>query len=67
VSSRLWVLWGLINLAVAPTTTGSVKVLQLPSGASFQLDLLSLLTAWCITEVIRYGFFACKVGGRRWR
>jgi hypothetical protein len=31
------------------------------------INLVSLLTAWCMSEVIRYGFFALKVGqaGRR--
>jgi hypothetical protein len=60
VSSRLWVLWGLINLEPERTTGSSVQVFEL-QGISFHLDLFSLLTAWCITEVIRYGFFACKV------
>jgi hypothetical protein len=28
---------------------------------ALQLSLFTLLTAWSITEVVRYGFFALKV------
>jgi len=30
-------------------------------GVLFQLNLVTLLVAWGISEVIRYGFFAAKV------
>lgn len=31
-------------------------------GFTLQLNLVSLLVAWCLSEVIRYSFFALKVG-----
>ncbi|KAG2499318.1 hypothetical protein HYH03_002896 [Edaphochlamys debaryana] len=65
VFSRLWVVWGIINLAPAATAQGSVPLglpptVTLPSGQALGLSLASLLLAWSVTEVVRYGFFAIK-------
>ncbi len=54
VASRLWILWGIVNLAPEATTTSVVTV------GFINLSLVTLLTAWCLSEVIRYGFFAMK-------
>ena len=81
VFSRLWVLWGLINLAPEQTTARGLS-LGLPA---LQLNLATLLTAWSLSEVLRYSLYAfkarawprwvCRVrcpgcskscGGRRW-
>jgi len=56
------------------TTTRALLVAPLPSldpfyppGASFSIGLVSLLTAWGLSEILRYGFFALKeaVGSSR--
>jgi hypothetical protein len=60
VASRLWVLWGIIVPAQVETTTQALTLATV-GGVQLQLSLVTLLTAWSITEVIRYGFFACKV------
>lgn len=67
VASRLWCLWGIVNLVPGLTTTQSIDLLRLPfldaiypAGATFSISLVSLLTAWALSEVIRYGFFALK-------
>lgn len=54
VASRLWVLWGIVNLAPEATTTSVVTL------GFINLSLVTLLTAWCLSEIIRYGFFALK-------
>ncbi|WPT18042.1 Very-long-chain [Picochlorum sp. SENEW3] len=59
VASRLWILWGIVCLVPEATTT-SVVSLTSNTVFSFELSLITLLTAWCLSEMIRYGFFACK-------
>ena len=59
VASRLWILWGIVCLVPEATTT-SVVSLASNAAFSFELSLITLLTAWCLSEMIRYGFFACK-------
>lgn len=61
VASRLWVLWGIVCLAPESTTTSKV-FLGIPNmpRIGIELSLVTLLTAWCLSEIIRYGFFACK-------
>lgn len=66
VASRLWVLWGVVAAAPQSTTTRPLTLLPLPPGlpaASLSLSLATLLTAWCLSEVVRYGFFALKEAG----
>jgi very-long-chain (3R)-3-hydroxyacyl-CoA dehydratase len=66
VASRLWCLWGIVNLVPSLTTTSSFTLLRLPfldsiyPGATFSISLVSLLSAWAVSEIIRYGFFALK-------
>lgn len=64
VASRLWILWGVVNLAPGPTTTGTVNLLEYGVGR-LQLSLFTLLTAWSLSEIIRYSFFASKELGLR--
>jgi very-long-chain (3R)-3-hydroxyacyl-CoA dehydratase len=64
VASRLWIVWGIINLAQEGTTTRALILLELPSPLPrIALSLKTLLFAWCVTEVIRYSFLAFKVAG----
>ena len=58
VASRLWILWGIVNLTPESTTTSVVTI-----GGVLNLSLVTLLTAWCLSEIIRYGFFALKEVG----
>ncbi len=57
VSSRIWVLWGLILQAPEATSSGGVRL----GKAGPQLGMYSLYFAWGVTEVLRYSFFAVKV------
>lgn len=59
VASRIWCLWLIIVPCLPTTVSGSIPVIP----GVFSLNLISLLTAWCISEVIRYGFFALKEAG----
>ena len=73
VASRIWVLWGIINPEPVLAAGGAVHLAQplpgvsLPGvpaevgGMPLALNLATLLTAWSITEVVRYSFFAVKV------
>lgn len=65
VFSRVWLLWGIVNLCPAAVTSRAVHLPleQLLTGGSLLpgLSLYSLLYAWSITEVIRYLFYALKV------
>jgi very-long-chain (3R)-3-hydroxyacyl-CoA dehydratase len=64
VASRLWILWGIVAAAPAQTTAERLVILSLPSPApQLSLSLATLLTAWCLSEVLRYGFFAFKEAG----
>jgi hypothetical protein len=62
VASRIWCLWGIVNAVPVPTTTSGLPATPLGfiGPVPLQLNLISLLTAWCLSEVIRYGFFALK-------
>ena len=59
VGSRIWVLWGIVNLAPGPTTTQSVELFRVGQHA-VQLNFMTLVVAWSLTEVVRYSFFAVK-------
>lgn len=69
MASRLWILWGVIDLVPGKAAGGAV-FLGPPLGGHFQpqLNIATLLAAWSVTEFIRYGFFAIKVrhGHRCW-
>ncbi|GIL43270.1 hypothetical protein Vafri_1057 [Volvox africanus] len=60
VASRLWILWGIINLAPSEATQGAMLLGSKLGDFQLQLNLATLLAAWSITEVIRYSFFAIK-------
>lgn len=64
VASRIWVLWGLIWQAPEATSTGSITLFE-AFGLTPQLSMYTLYFAWGVTEVLRYGFFAVKVGAVR--
>ncbi|GMH34199.1 hypothetical protein BSKO_02033 [Bryopsis sp. KO-2023] len=59
VFSRVWILWGITNVAPHHTTTGGVELLK-AGGFRLELNLITLVAAWSAAEVIRYGFFAFK-------
>ncbi|DBB16231.1 TPA: hypothetical protein ACH3X3_014555 [Trebouxia sp. C0006] len=59
VTSRVWVVWGI--MVAAPAQIASTGVTIVPLGKdSIELNLMSLLLAWSITEIVRYSFFAFK-------
>lgn len=59
VASRLFILWGIVDLV--PQAHSRPLVVAQWGQAYVELSLLSLLVAWCCSEVIRYSFFAFKV------
>lgn len=66
VASRLWVLWGLIALVPGPTIGGGIVLWRgvvpgLGRSLTLQLNLVTLLVAWAVSEIIRYSFYAFKV------
>lgn len=61
VSSRLMVVWGV--LYVAPPSHTATLPLFSAGGAEFGLGVPSLMFAWGVTEVIRYGFYFFKLLG----
>ncbi|EFN57865.1 hypothetical protein CHLNCDRAFT_143333 [Chlorella variabilis] len=58
VASRLFVLWGVVDLV--PEAHRRPLVLAQWGQTYLELSLLSLLVAWCCSEIIRYSFFAFK-------
>lgn len=64
VLSRLWALWGLVAVAPEACSTGAVTLLS-AGPAKLQLNYVSLMLCWSISEILRYGFYACKVRPRR--
>ena len=60
VASRFWALWGIVGVAPKECSTGAVRLLRVGS-VSLELNLITLLICWSVTEVLRYGFYACKV------
>lgn len=55
-------LWGVVVLAPQPKAAAvELPTLPLGGGLRLQLSLVTLLTAWCCSELIRYSFFAFKV------
>ena len=64
VASRIWILWGIVDAVPEATTIRPLTILPLPSPLpTFTLSLVTLLSAWCASEIIRYGFFAFKEAG----
>jgi hypothetical protein len=60
VLSRLWALWGLVAVAPEACSTGAVTLLS-AGPAKLQLNYVSLMLCWSVSEILRYGFYACKV------
>ena len=60
VFSRIWALWGIIELVPDSTTKGGITLLKTDS-VKVELSLISLLLAWSISEVLRYTFYVFKV------
>jgi hypothetical protein len=61
VLSRLWALWGLVNLAPDATTKQSVVLIKAGDTIFLQLNFISLMICWCCSEVLRYSFYVVKV------
>ena len=62
VLSRIWALWGIVNLAPVACSTGAVSLLK-AGPVHLQLSLVTLLFCWCCSEVLRYSFYALKEVG----
>lgn len=62
VASRIWALWGIVNVAPGPCSTGAVHLFKL-GPLDLQLNLVTLLFAWCTSEILRYSFYAAKEVG----
>jgi Protein tyrosine phosphatase-like protein, PTPLA len=62
VASRLWVLWGIVDLAPDETAVRTVYLFN--SAFRFGLNFWTLVVAWAATEVIRYGYFSFKARAR---
>lgn len=55
----MWVVWGI--MVAAPAQIASRGITIIPLGPySIELNLVSLLLAWSVTEIVRYSFFAFK-------
>ena len=59
VLSRLWALWGLVAVAPEACSTGAVTLLS-AGPLKLQLSYVTLMLCWSISEILRYGFYACK-------
>ena len=58
--SRYWALWGIVEVAPEAVKTGALKLFTI-GDVTLQLNLISLLFCWSVTEILRYGFYAAKV------
>jgi|TARA_B100001142_G_C14315263_1_gene648252 very-long-chain (3R)-3-hydroxyacyl-CoA dehydratase len=65
VSSRLMVVWGVLHVAPPSRVATYVTPIALPflggGGARVVIGVYSLMFAWGVTEVIRYGFYFLKL------
>lgn len=57
--SRLWALWGLVAVAPEACSMGAVTLLS-AGPLKLQLSYVTLMLCWSISEILRYGFYACK-------
>lgn len=55
-------MWGIIVPVQRDTISSAVKITHF-AGLSIELNLLTLLVAWSLSELIRYSFFALKEMG----
>ena len=61
VLSRYWALWGIVEVAPEAVKNGALKLLTV-GDVTLQLNIITLLFSWSATEILRYGFYAAKVG-----
>lgn len=61
VASRLWIVWGIVNLAPDAATASQVAAIPLPGLGKVGLSFASLVIIWSLSEILRYGHFATKV------
>ena len=61
VLSRYWALWGIVEVAPEAAKHGALKLFTV-GDVTLQLNLITLLFCWSLTEILRYGFYAAKVG-----
>eukprot|EP01025_Chloroclados_australasicus_P059962 TRINITY_DN762_c0_g1_i1.p4 TRINITY_DN762_c0_g1~~TRINITY_DN762_c0_g1_i1.p4 ORF type:complete len:228 (-),score=23.54 TRINITY_DN762_c0_g1_i1:257-940(-) len=59
VASRIGILWGVLMPFSDEITSGGLPLFEI-EGIKFELNFATLMLAWCVTEIIRYGFFAIK-------
>ena len=62
VASRLWIVWGIIVPVQRDTISSAVKIAMV-GDVSLEFNLLTLIVAWSLSELIRYSFFAMKEMG----
>ena len=61
VLSRYWALWGIVEVAPEAVKNGALKLFTV-GDVTLQLNIITLLFCWSATEILRYGFYAAKVG-----
>lgn len=61
VLSRYWALWGIVEVAPEAVKHGALKLFSV-GDETLQLNFITLLFCWSLTEILRYGFYAAKVG-----
>ncbi|CAD7701272.1 unnamed protein product, partial [Ostreobium quekettii] len=59
VASRIFVLWGILVPLPEETATQAVHLITVGT-ISVDLNIFTLVAAWSVSEVIRYGYFAFK-------
>ena len=59
--SRYWALWGIVEVAPEAVKNGALKLFTV-GNVTLQLNIITLLFCWSATEILRYGFYAAKVG-----
>lgn len=63
ICSRLWIVWLIIELAPAETTTSEIPILALDGTTYLRLSYITLITCWSFADMIRYAFYAFKEAG----
>eukprot|EP01024_Parvocaulis_polyphysoides_P061706 TRINITY_DN685_c0_g1_i4.p1 TRINITY_DN685_c0_g1~~TRINITY_DN685_c0_g1_i4.p1 ORF type:complete len:198 (-),score=9.49 TRINITY_DN685_c0_g1_i4:28-621(-) len=59
VASRIGILWGILMPCSKEISNGGITLYQ-SENFKFELNLITLMLAWSITEIIRYLFFTMK-------
>lgn len=63
MASRVFLVWGVVNLAPEVATGSQVAAIPIPGVGRVGLSFATLVIAWALSEIIRYGHFAAKVRG----